>query len=200
MQVSMLARTSLAPARFRGVTPDERLDALKDWAVARLRDEIGRGKRGIQSELARKLETSTAHVANLNSGRSRPGEEILTKLASYWGTTYDQMMAEATGESLRAPTLVLVDERVPPAISRVAAARSYSADEVSVAAMMVRALKGTSDMTEEVAADLLTRARLSLRDGARAAAEQLGAAAANDSDDDIGGGLSSVPKFPNRKR
>lgn len=101
MQPPMLARDSLAFASVQPVGTKERLARLKEWALERLRDEVKRGDRGIQAQLARALGVSTAHIANLvnpNKG-TLPGEELLLELARYWGTTYDAMMAEANGEA-----------------------------------------------------------------------------------------------------
>lgn len=124
--------------------------------------------------LARRLGISTAHMANIRSGKLLPGDEMIDALARHWGTTRDRLMAEATGET--PPRASESGTHAAPRheqIARTAEDHGYTSEEADVASLMLRGLRRADHVTAEIALDLLTRARLALRDGQRSAADAL---------------------------
>ncbi len=79
---------------------DQRVRRIKQYVLARLREELGNAPRGAQARLAKQLGVSGAHLSNmLSSTPSRqPGEEFRRKVAGHWGITYAQLEALALGE------------------------------------------------------------------------------------------------------
>ncbi len=81
---------------------DQRVRRIKQYVLARLREELGNAPRGAQARLAKQLGVSGAHLSNmLSSTPSRqPGEEFRRKVAAHWGITYAQLEALALGEEM----------------------------------------------------------------------------------------------------
>jgi transcriptional regulator with XRE-family HTH domain len=79
---------------------DQRVRRIKQYVLARLREELANAPRGAQARLAKRLGVSGAHLSNmLSSTPSRqPGEEFRRKVATHWGVTYAQLEALALGE------------------------------------------------------------------------------------------------------
>jgi len=84
------------------VTSDEhpRVQRIKEYVLARLRDELACAPRGAQAQLAKKLGVSGAHLSNMlsPSPSRQPGEDFRRKVASHWGVSYAQLEAIALGE------------------------------------------------------------------------------------------------------
>lgn len=78
----------------------QRVQRIKDYVLARLRDELACAPRGAQARLAKKLGVSGAHLSNmLSTNPSRqPGEDFRRKVAAHWGVSYGQLEAIALGE------------------------------------------------------------------------------------------------------
>jgi transcriptional regulator with XRE-family HTH domain len=89
------------------VAQDEhpRVQRIKQYVLARLRDELATAPRGAQAQLAKKLGVSGAHLSNmLSASPSRqPGEDFRRKVSAHWGITYAQLEALALGEEPPAP-------------------------------------------------------------------------------------------------
>jgi transcriptional regulator with XRE-family HTH domain len=85
---------------------DPRVRRIKQYVLARLREELGNAPRGAQARLAKRLGVSGAHLSNmLSSTPSRqPGEDFRRKVASHWGVSYAQLEALALGEEPPAST------------------------------------------------------------------------------------------------
>lgn len=88
------------------MTQDEhqRVQQIKEYVLARLRDELACAPRGAQAQLAKKLGVSGAHLSNMLSRNPtrQPGEDFRRKVAAHWGVSYGQLEAIALGEE--APT------------------------------------------------------------------------------------------------
>ena len=88
------------------MTQDEhqRVQRIKEYVLARLRDELACGPRGAQAQLAKKLGVSGAHLSNMLSHKPtrQPGEDFRRKVAAHWGVSYGQLESIALGEE--APT------------------------------------------------------------------------------------------------
>jgi len=84
---------------------DLRVRRIKQYVLARLREELQNAPRGSQARLAKRLGVSGAHLSNmLSSTPSRqPGEDFRRKVAAHWGVTYAQLEALALGEESGAP-------------------------------------------------------------------------------------------------
>lgn len=78
----------------------QRVQRIKQYVLARLRDELASAPRGAQAKLAKKLGVSGAHLSNmLSASPSRqPGEDFRRKVAAHWGVSYAQLEALALGE------------------------------------------------------------------------------------------------------
>jgi transcriptional regulator with XRE-family HTH domain len=113
------------------VTQDEhqRVQRIKQYVLARLRDELARAPRGGQAQLAKKLGVSGAHLSNmLSTNPSRqPGEDFRRKVAALWGMTYAQLEAAALGESAPASSSQLVKsfDEVPEGLAAVLATYAW---------------------------------------------------------------------------
>jgi hypothetical protein len=108
---------------------DQRVRRIKQYVLARLRDELGNAPRGAQARLAKRLGVSGAHLSNmLSSTPSRqPGEDFRRKVASHWGVSYAQLEALALGEEPPVSTSKPVNGRsdsMPPNFT--AAVAEYS--------------------------------------------------------------------------
>ncbi len=171
----MLARPSLASASLERMSSRSfKLARLKAYARERMKAEIKEGPRGTQARLARVLDISSAHVANIYNKDSGPGEDVLEKLATYWKMTRDQMMAAALGEIPAPPSSdsQIKGSGVHPVVARAAKAGGHPDAAAVVASLMVRNLD-TSDLREDVASELLGRAAMALDDGERLAASRM---------------------------
>jgi hypothetical protein len=84
------------------VTQDEhqRVQRIKEYVLARLRDELGCAPRGAQAQLAKKLGVSGAPLSNMlsHSPTRQPGEDFRRKVAAHWGVSYGQLESIALGE------------------------------------------------------------------------------------------------------
>ncbi|AKV02909.1 hypothetical protein AKJ09_09572 [Labilithrix luteola] len=84
------------------MTQDEhqRVQRIKEYVLARLREELGNAPRGAQAQLAKRLGVSGAHLSNMLSPNPtrQPGEDFRRKVAAHWGFSYAQMEALALGE------------------------------------------------------------------------------------------------------
>ncbi len=105
---------------------DQRVRRIKQYVLARLREELGNAPRGAQAKLAKQLGVSGAHLSNmLSSTPSRqPGEDFRRKVAAHWGVTYAQLEALALGEEPPASTSKPVagtNDGMPPNLAAAAA-------------------------------------------------------------------------------
>jgi hypothetical protein len=84
------------------MTQDEqqRVQRIKAYVLARLRDELASAPRGAQAQLAKQLGVSGAHLSNMlsPSPTRQPGEDFRRKVAAHWGISYAQLEAFALGE------------------------------------------------------------------------------------------------------
>ena len=103
---------------------DQRVRRIKQYVLARLREELGNAPRGAQARLAKRLGVSGAHLSNmLSSTPSRqPGEDFRRKVAAHWGVSYAQLEALALGEEPPASTSKPVHGRNDTLPSNLAAA------------------------------------------------------------------------------
>jgi hypothetical protein len=195
----MLARVSLASASVVWVKPAERVEKVKAYARARLREEVKAGPRGTQARIVEALGGTSAHVSNMVNHDRGPGPETLYALAKHWGMTYAQLEAEALGEAQAAPPQpTVVPSRVLDVLARVAKKRGYAAD-VLAEASRVRSVRGTGDMTEEDADDLLQLTKVYLRNAARIGTTTI-AESGGSALDDLSGKSTAAPTPPARKR
>ena len=197
----MLARVSLASASVGWVKPAERVERVKAYARARLRAEVDAGPRGTQARIVEALGGTSAHVSNMVNHDRGPGLETLHALAKHWGITYAQLEAEALGEASAAPAQPFVaPDRILEVLVRVAKKRGYSADVVAEAAR-VRALRGTGEMSEEDADDLLQLSKVYLRNAARIGTSTSTVSSTGQSAlDELGGGISARAPASTKKR
>ena len=77
-----------------------RVQQIKQYVLARLREELASAPRGAQAQLAKQLGVSGAHLSNMlsPSPTRQPGEDFRRKVAAYWGVSYAQLEALALGE------------------------------------------------------------------------------------------------------
>lgn len=84
------------------MTQDEhqRVQRIKEYVLARLREELAHAPRGAQAALAKKLGVSGAHLSNMLSSNPtrQPGEDFRRKVAAHWGVSYGQLEAIAFGD------------------------------------------------------------------------------------------------------
>jgi transcriptional regulator with XRE-family HTH domain len=97
-----LAPAKFAPTKVGNVTQDEhqRVQRIKEYVLARLREELATAPRGAQAQLAKKLGVSGAHLSNMLSPNPtrQPGEDFRRKVSAHWGISYAQLEAAAFGE------------------------------------------------------------------------------------------------------
>jgi hypothetical protein len=108
------------------VTQDEhtRVQQIKEYVLARLRDELACAPRGAQAQLAKKLGVSGAHLSNMLSHNPtrQPGEDFRRKVAAHWGVSYGQLESIALGEEAPLSTSKPVAWRAEDAPPNLAAA------------------------------------------------------------------------------
>ena len=115
---------------------DLRVRRIKQYVLARLREDLANAPRGAQARLAKRLGVSGAHLSNmLSSTPSRqPGEAFRRKVASHWGVSYAQLESLALGEDAPSSSSKLVagarSEAVPPNLASVTEEYSWM-DELS---------------------------------------------------------------------
>ena len=97
----------------------QRVRRLKQYVLARLREELGSAPRGAQAGLAKKLGVSGAHLSNMLSPHPtrQPGEDFRRKVAAHWGMSYAQLEANALGEEPPPSSRLAVSERIPPSLA-----------------------------------------------------------------------------------
>ena len=103
-----------------------RVQRIKEYVLARLREELACAPRGAQAQLAKRLGVSGAHLSNMLSHNParQPGEDFRRKVAAHWGMTYGQLEAIALGEEAPASGPAPVSwrtEDAPPNLSAVIA-------------------------------------------------------------------------------
>jgi transcriptional regulator with XRE-family HTH domain len=105
---------------------DQRVRRIKQYVLARLREELANAPRGAQAQLAKQLGVSGAHLSNmLSSTPSRqPGEDFRRKVAAHWGISYAQLEALALGEEPPASTSKPVGNRSEATPANLASALS----------------------------------------------------------------------------
>jgi hypothetical protein len=105
------------------VTQDghSRVQRIKGYVLARLREELSSAPRGAQAQLAKELGVSGAHLSNMLSRNPtrQPGESFRRKVAAHWGITYAQLEAAAFGEAPVESQAPGWSDRVTPASLRV---------------------------------------------------------------------------------
>lgn len=80
---------------------DDVRQKLTDYISARIAAETkGEGKRGEAAKIAKKTGFSSAHIANVSNGNIRGvGDDFARAMAKFWGMTYAQLEAVATGHA-----------------------------------------------------------------------------------------------------
>lgn len=104
----------------------QRVQRIKEYVLARLREELSSAPRGAQAQLAKKLGVSGAHLSNMLSPNPtrQPGEDFRRKVSAHWGISYAQLEALALGEDAPASSakpIARADE-TPPNLGMVLAA------------------------------------------------------------------------------
>jgi transcriptional regulator with XRE-family HTH domain len=102
----------------------QRVQRIKEYVLARLREELACAPRGAQAQLAKKLGVSGAHLSNMLSPNPtrQPGEDFRRKVAAHWGVSYGQLEAIALGEEPPESTSKQVSwrtEEAPPNLATV---------------------------------------------------------------------------------
>jgi len=97
---------------------------IKEYVLARLREELACAPRGAQAQLAKALGVSGAHLSNMlsRSPTRQPGEDFRRKVAGHWGMSYGQLEAISLGEEAPTSTskpLSWRAEEVPPNLTAV---------------------------------------------------------------------------------
>lgn len=107
---------------------DQRVRRIKQYVLARLREELANAPRGAQARLAQRLGVSGAHLSNMLSATPsrQPGEDFRRKVAAHWGVSYAQLEAIALGEDGPASTSkpIARSDALPPNLA--AAISEYS--------------------------------------------------------------------------
>ncbi len=101
-----------------------RVQQIKQYVLARLREELANAPRGAQAQLAKRLGVSGAHLSNMLSPNPtrQPGEDFRRKVAAHWGISYAQLEALALGED---PPAIRRDVDGAPPVNLAAALREY---------------------------------------------------------------------------
>jgi hypothetical protein len=111
---------------------DQRVRGIKQYVLARLREELANAPRGAQARLAKRLGVSGAHLSNMLSATPsrQPGEDFRRKVATHWGISYAQLEALALGEEPPASTSKPVgrSDTMPPNLSAAVAEYSWTHD------------------------------------------------------------------------
>lgn len=138
------------------VTPEEKREIVERWARERLRAET-RARRGRAAEIARAIDVSTAHIANVTSEPPSRGigQQMLDKLAALWGfASYSELEVAALRESghdvpLAAPErFVELDPRYPNLAITIEWLRGQMPDDF-LRDFAKTALKSDADMSRE---------------------------------------------------
>lgn len=69
--------------------------AIAGYVKDRLNDEIAKGERGTAAAIAKAIDRSSAHVANVKNGKSQAGEDVARDFAKYWKMSYAELEAAA---------------------------------------------------------------------------------------------------------
>jgi transcriptional regulator with XRE-family HTH domain len=121
---------------------DQRVRRIKQYVLARLREELALAPRGAQARLAKRLGVSGAHLSNMLSTTPtrQPGEDFRRKVAAHWGVTYAQLEALALGEEVPVskPALGSGDNPFPANLFRAAAEHNWMAELPSELRNIVR--------------------------------------------------------------
>ena len=127
------------------MTQDEqqRVQRIKQYVLARLREELACAPRGAQAQLAKKLGVSGAHLSNMLSQRPtrQPGEDFRRKVAAHWGVSYGQLEAISLGEDAPASTSKPISwraEDAPPNLTAVIADYAWMTELPNHLRSMVR--------------------------------------------------------------
>jgi hypothetical protein len=127
------------------VSQDEhqRVQRIKEYVLARLREELACAPRGGQAQLAKELGVSGAHLSNMLSRNPtrQPGEDFRRKVAAHWGVSYGQLESIALGEESPASSskpLSWRDEDAPPNLSTVLSTYAWMAELPSDLRAVVR--------------------------------------------------------------
>ena len=101
---------------------DNRVRRIKQYVLARLREELGNAPRGAQARLARRLGVSGAHLSNMLSPTPsrQPGEELRRKVAAHWGISYAELEALAFGEESPPKSTNRRSDALPPNLAEAA--------------------------------------------------------------------------------
>ncbi len=117
------------------MSPDDnqRVQQIKEYVLARLRDELACAPRGAQAQLAKKLGVSGAHLSNMLSRNPtrQPGEDFRRKVAAHWGVTYGQLESIAFGDEAPLSTSKPVfwrAEEAPPNLALALAGYAWMAE------------------------------------------------------------------------
>jgi transcriptional regulator with XRE-family HTH domain len=102
----------------------QRVQRIKEYVLARLREELACAPRGAQAQLAKKLGVSGAHLSNMlsRSPTRQPGEDFRRKVAAHWGMSYGQLEAISLGEEAPPSTAQAISWRAeagPPNLTAV---------------------------------------------------------------------------------
>lgn len=118
----------------------QRVRRLKQYVLARLREELGSAPRGAQAGLAKKLGVSGAHLSNMLSPHPtrQPGEDFRRKVAAHWGMSYAQLEANALGEEPPPSSRLAVSERIPPNLAEAIAGYDWLEELPSELQVVVR--------------------------------------------------------------
>lgn len=121
----------------------QRVQRIKEYVLARLRDELACAPRGAQAQLAKKLGVSGAHLSNMLSANPtrQPGEDFRRKVAAHWGVSYAQLEAIALGdeapESAKKP-VTWRSEELPANLAAVLATYKWTPELPSELRVIVR--------------------------------------------------------------
>jgi transcriptional regulator with XRE-family HTH domain len=123
---------------------DHRVRRIKQYVLARLREELGTAPRGAQAQLAKRLGVSGAHLSSMLSATPtrQPGEDFRRKVASHWGITYAQLEAIALGEeppvSMTQPVGGEEPRAMPPNLTTVLATYAWMPELPAELRLIVR--------------------------------------------------------------
>jgi len=123
--MAKLARDNFAWTKVFSVADEQtRVQQIKQYVLARLREELASAPRGAQAQLAKRLGVSGAHLSNMLSPNPtrQPGEDFRRKVAAHWGISYAQLEALALGEE---PPAIRRDVDGAPPVNLAATLREY---------------------------------------------------------------------------
>lgn len=196
---------SLSHRQDCGVTDESTLAGRVQWILADLAAK--EGKTISARELARRAGLkSEAHVGLLTQGRlTRPSAQMLEAIARAGGVRLEWLSSGKLPRETNASSPTISSDRIHPVIAAVAAAARYTDHEAELASTSIRGLAGTSSMTEEQALEFLARARMTIRDNARALAAPAPAPTPVVEDapsalEELGGGKGSLPRASRGRR